>query len=87
MKKKLGPIKIVSFIFLYFSSGLSVINFCWRKYPILICFLFYREYFSKEADSPCTVEFFKQSDMGQGDKMFVALRFQTKDIARDIFDR
>ena len=48
-------------------------------------FVVFREYFSKEAGSNCTVEFFKQSE--QGDRLFVALRFETKDSARDIFSR
>ena len=45
----------------------------------------FSEYFERQAGCEVTIEFFKQSDMD--DALYVALKFDTRDIARDILER
>ena len=53
-------------------------------YVFMYFALFYcRGFFSREGR--CTVEFFKQSE--NKDKLYVALRFESKDMARDILNK
>ena len=45
----------------------------------------YREFFERQAGCDTTIEFFKQSDMD--DSLYVALKFDTREIAKDILNR
>ena len=44
-----------------------------------------REFFERQAGSETTIEFFKQSE--QDDSLFVALKFESREIAKDILNR
>ena len=49
-------------------------------------FISFRQFFDQEAGgNGCTVEFFKESE--QYGKLFVALRFESKEIAKDILNK
>ena len=48
-------------------------------------YVFAREYFERQAGCDTTIEFFKQSDMDES--LYVALKFETRVIAKDIKNR
>lgn len=45
---------------------------------------FYRDFFSDEGGR-CSVEFFKESD--DKSKLYVALKFENKDIAKELLNK
>jgi hypothetical protein len=46
---------------------------------------FYRDFFERESGEKCTIVFHRDDEAGE--QLFVALKFETKEAARDILDR
>ena len=63
------------------SINLLFIDVSTLTNQLIVC----REFFERQAGCDTTIEFFKQSDMD--DSLYVALKFDTREIAKDILNR
>lgn len=66
-----------------YNSVLVYFNLIFWLEPQLYPY-FSREFFTDQGGR-CTVEFFKEADTK--DRLYVALRFDTKDIAKEVLNR